>query len=211
LKKLTNIGFYLITDSTLSKNGVFSDVENAVKAGCKIVQYREKNKSKKDMIAEAEKLKQICNGRAIFLVNDSVDIACDVNADGVHIGQSDIPIETARGFLGKDKIIGLTVHNIKEAIEAVNLGADYIGLAPIFATDTKDDAGCPCGVEMISKVRKQVSLPIVAVGGINKNNMVDVLENGADSVVSISPVIGVDDVYGEVEGFIKIIQEYKSK
>ena len=209
--KLDDVDFYLVTDSRLSKNGIISDVEKALNAGCKIVQYREKNKSTKDMIEEAEQLKKMCDGRAVFLVDDKVDVALAVDADGLHIGQEDTPFETARRFLGKDKIIGLTVHNLEEAIEAEKLGVDYVGLAPIFETDTKEDASEPCGPEMIEKVRKEVSLPIVAVGGIDKDNVKNVIKAGADSAVSINAVLCSDDVYNEVSDFIRIIRRCKSR
>ena len=129
----------MVTDSTLSKNGIISDVENALRAGCNILQYREKHKSTKDMIIEAKHVKQICEGKATFLINDRIDVALAVDADGVHIGKEDMPFETVRLLLGKDKIIGLTVHNLEEAFEAEKLEVDYIGLAPIFKTDTKQD------------------------------------------------------------------------
>ena len=210
MNNLEDVDFYLVTDSDSSKNGIFSDVENALKAGCKIVQYREKNKSTKDMIEEARQLKEICEGKAILLVDDRVDVALAVGADGVHIGQEDIPYETARLLLGMNKIIGLTVHNLEEAIEAEKLGVDYIGLAPIFKTDTKEDAREPIGTKMIETVRKNVGLPIVAVGGINKHNVKDVIDSGADSVVSIYAVLNSDNVYNEVSEFVKIIKEAKN-
>ena len=118
MNNLENIDFYFITDSELSKNGIFSDVENALNTGCKIVQYREKNKSTKDMIEEGNKLRELCDGRAIFLINDRIDIALAVNADGVHIGQKDMSYNFSKKLLGKNKIIGLTVHNLAEALEA---------------------------------------------------------------------------------------------
>ena len=208
--KFDDANFYFVTDSELSKNNIFSDAENAIKAGCKIIQYREKNKSTKDMIEEARQLKEICEGKAILLVDDRVDVALAVGADGVHIGQEDIPYETARLLLGMNKIIGLTVHNLEEAIEAEKLGVDYIGLAPIFKTDTKEDAREPIGTKMIETVRKNVSLPIVAVGGINKHNVKDVIDSGADSVVSIYAVLNSDNVYNEVSEFVKIIKEAKN-
>ncbi len=208
--KFDDANFYFVTDSELSKNNIFSDAENAIKAGCKIIQYREKNKSTKDMIEEARQLKEICEGKAILLVDDRVDVALAVGADGVHIGQEDIPYETARLLLGMNKIIGLTVHNLDEAIEAEKLGVDYIGLAPIFKTDTKEDAREPIGTKMIETVRKNVSLPIVAVGGINKHNVKDVIDSGADSVVSIYAVLNSDNVYNEVSEFVKIIKEAKN-
>lgn len=211
LNKLDDVDFYMVTDSELSKDGIFSDVEDALRAGCKIVQYREKNKSTKDLIDEAKKLKKICDGKAVFLVDDRFDVALAVDADGLHIGQEDIHFETARMLLGKDKVIGLTVHNLDEAIEAEKLGVDYIGLAPIFKTGTKEDARDPIGTEMIEIVRKNVSLPIVAVGGITKENIKDVMEAGADSVVSIYAVLNSNDVYNEVSEFIRIIKGCKSK
>ena len=211
MNKLDDVDFYMVTDSELSNDGIFSDVENALRAGCKIVQYREKNKSTKDLIDEAKKLKKICEGKAVFLVDDRFDVALAVDADGIHIGQEDIHFETARMLLGKDKVIGLTVHNLDEAIEAEKLGVDYIGLAPIFKTGTKEDARDPIGTEMIKIVRKNVSLPIVAVGGVNKENIKDVMEAGADSVVSIHAVLNSNDVYTEVSEFIRIIKECKSK
>jgi thiamine-phosphate pyrophosphorylase len=209
--KLNENEYYLVTDSKLSKKGTLSDVENALKAGCKIIQYREKNKSTKDMIKEAKKIKKKCRGKAIFLVNDRVDVALAVDSDGIHIGQDDIPFGIARRILGNEKIIGLTVHNLEEAVKAEKIGVDYIGLSPIFETGTKKDAGTTCGIEMIKKVRKCVNLPIVAIGGINKENVKKVIKTGADSAVAISAVLCSDNVYKEVSDFIRIIKENKSK
>ena len=209
--KLSENEYYLVTDSKLSKKGTLSDVENALKAGCKIIQYREKNKSTKDMIKEAKKIKKKCGGKAIFLVNDRVDVALAVNSDGIHIGLDDIPFEIARRILGNEKIIGLTVHNLEEAVKAEKIGADYIGLSPIFETGTKKDAGTACGIEILKKVRKRVDIPIVAIGGINKENVKKVIKTGADSVVAISAVLCSNDVYKEVSDFIRIIKENKSK
>ena len=124
LKKLNKIDFYFVTDSSLSKKGILSDVKEAVEVGCKIVQYREKNKCTKEMVEESSLLKKICSGKAIFLINDRIDVAIATNADGIHIGQKDMPFEKAREILGTDKIIGLTVHNIEEAIDAEKKGAD---------------------------------------------------------------------------------------
>lgn len=211
MKKLNNLDYYLVTYSSISRKGTLSDVKEALDAGCTVVQYREKNKSTNEMIVEAKELKKICEGRAIFLIDDRVDVASIVDADGVHIGQEDISVCDARKTLGDDKIIGLTVHNEKEAIEAESLGVDYIGLAPIFKTDTKEDSGAPCGLDMVNKVRNIVSLPIVAVGGINKENVVDVIQAGADGVVAVSAVLDSDDVYGNVKDFIQIIKEVKNR
>jgi thiamine-phosphate pyrophosphorylase len=122
-----------------------------------------------------------------------------------------MPYYSAKKLLGKDKIIGLTVHNLEEALEAERLGVNYIGLAPIFKTGTKEDARDPIGPETIGFVREKVKIPIVAVGGIKRENIKDVIEAGADSIVSIYAILKVDNIYDEVSEFIKIIKESKSK
>jgi thiamine-phosphate pyrophosphorylase len=204
-----DVDFYFITDSQLSKKGIFSDVNDALKAGCKIIQYREKNIDFNRMVSEAKHLKKKCNGKAIFLINDRIDVALAVKADGIHIGKSDVSFKDARKSLGNNKIIGLSVDNVKEAIDAEFAGANYIGLGPIFKTFTKKDAGNPCGIKMLKNVRKNIKIPIVAIGGITKKNVAEVIRNGADAVASVSAVIGSDDVYREVNDFIKIIRECK--
>ncbi|KKG18167.1 thiamine-phosphate synthase [Methanosarcina sp. 2.H.T.1A.6] len=208
---LKEIDFYLVTDSGLSKKGTLSDVKEAVEAGCKIIQYREKNKSTKEMVNEASEIKRICGERAIFLVNDRIDVALAVDADGVHIGQDDMQIETARKLLGADKIIGLTVHNVEEAIEAEKSSADYLGLGSIFDTSTKKDAGKGIGPARIREVKNAIKIPVAAIGGINKENCKIVVENGADSLVAISAVVCSDDVKRETEYFIDIIQKMKNR
>jgi len=208
---LETIDFYLVTDSGLSKKGTLSDVESAVAAGCRIVQYREKARSTRDMVLEASQIKTLCGNEAIFLVNDRVDVALAVDADGVHIGQDDMPIHTARELLGPDKIIGLTVHNIEEALEAERSGADYVGLGPIFNTSTKEDAGEGIGPESIRAVKEALNIPIVAIGGINKQNSEIVIIGGADSLVAISAVVCSDDVTKETKEFIDLIGQIRSQ
>jgi len=209
LIKLSDIDYYFITDSELSKESIFADVQNVINAGCKIIQYREKKKDLELMIEEAKKIKNICKGKALFIVNDQIEVALAIDADGLHIGQDDISFENSRKLFGKNKIIGLTVHNVKEAIQAEKLGVDYIGLAPIFKTETKPDTHNPIGITEIKLVRKNVSLPIVAVGGINKENIRDVINSGADSIVSISAILCSDDIFKETKEFCKIIRECK--
>jgi thiamine-phosphate pyrophosphorylase len=204
-KLLGEIDLYLVTDSGLSKKGTLSDVRNAVEAGCRIVQYREKSRSTREMVEEASLIKGICRGKAIFLVNDRIDVALAVDADGVHIGQDDMPIAIARQLLGNDKIIGLTVHDIREALEAEMDGADYVGLSPIFETSTKKDAGEGIGPERIREVKDALGIPIVTIGGINKENCVSVVRGGADSLVAISAIVCSDDVKRETRDFIEII------
>lgn len=208
-KLLGEIDFYLVTDSGLSKKGTLSDVRNAVEAGCKIVQYREKDKSTKKMVEEALLIKEICRSKAIFLINDRIDVAMAVDADGVHIGQDDMPIQLARQLLGSDKIIGLTVHDLREALQAEREGADYVGLSPVFDTSTKKDAGKGIGPGRIREVKNYLKIPIVAIGGINRENCESVIRGGADSLVAISAIVCSADVRKETGEFIAIIRNTK--
>lgn len=213
-------GYYFITDSILSKNGNVSDVTAAVSAGVKIVQYRNKNGSTRAMFEEALKLKKICKdmacgeqGRTIFLINDRVDIALAVDADGVHIGQNDLPYETAREMLGKKKVIGVTVRNLAEAETAEKTGADYIGVSPIFSTNTKPDAGLPSGVELIKKIKVRLKrrIPMIAIGGINLLNAADVVNAGADGLCAISAVVAKNDVRAEIKKFQKLFYKFRTE
>ena len=122
-----------------------------------------------------------------------------------------MPFTTARKLLGPEKIIGLTVHNVDEAVEAEKLGADYIGLSPVFATGTKQDAGSPCGVSMVREVRERVQLPVVGIGGINRENLGEVIRAGADSAAAISAVVCAADVFLAVAELRGIIGENKRK
>lgn len=193
-------GYYFITDSSLSRAGNISDVKNALACGVKVVQYREKNAGTEEMYAEAAKLKSICRG-VTFLINDRVDIVLATDADGVHLGRQDMPYKIARKLLGKNKIIGLTVHSVREAEEAQRLGADYIGISPIFATGTKIDAGRPVGVRLIREIRKRVSISIIAIGGINLANAKEVIAAGADGICAISAVVTKPDIKKEIKRF----------
>jgi thiamine-phosphate pyrophosphorylase len=200
-------GFYFVTDSGLSRRGNISDVKNALAAGVKVVQYREKNLSTKDMLEVAMRLREICK-KAAFIINDRVDIALISRADGVHLGQGDLPYRLARKLLGKKRIIGLTVHNIREAEEAQKLGADYLGVSPIFNTRTKKDAGRAAGAALIKKIRKQIPLPIVAIGGINLSNAPQVIDAGADCLCAISAVVAKPDVKSEIEKYQKLWKKH---
>jgi len=193
-------GYYFITDAKTSRAGNLNDVKNAVRANVEVVQYREKYKNTHQMYEEAVKLRAICKDIK-FLINDRVDIALAVDADGVHLGNDDLPFSVARKLLGKNRIIGVTAHNLKEAQAAEKLGADYLGVSPIFLTTTKPDAGKPAGLELIRQIKKNVSLPIVAIGGINLSNAKDVVNAGADSLCAISAVVSAADVKAEIEKF----------
>jgi len=196
-------GYYFITDARLSRAGNISDVRCALAAGVKIVQYRAKDIGTREMLAEALELKRLCRG-AIFLVNDRVDVALAVDADGVHLGQEDLPCIEARRLLGPKKIIGITVSSLEEARIAVRQGADYLGVSPIFATQTKLDAGIPTGLALLREVSRAVSLPLVAIGGLTLQNTPEAINAGAQMVCAISAVVTKNDVRGEIEKFQRL-------
>ncbi len=199
---LSNLGLYFITDGKLTKKTILDDVKAAIKSGIKIIQYREKEKSTRLMYQETKEIKKLCDkNNVLFIINDRIDICQAVDADGIHLGNDDIPYEKARQIL-KNKIIGLTIHNVKEAIQAEKLGADYIGVSPIFETKTKDDAGPAAGLELIKDVKKAVNIPQVAIGGINMENIDKVIKAGATSAAVISAIITKDDVELECRKFI---------
>jgi thiamine-phosphate pyrophosphorylase len=205
-EKLNDIDLYFITDSRLTRRTVLEDVESAVSAGVKIIQYREKDLNTREMIDEAKKIGHLCRKKnALFIINDRVDIALAVDADGVHLGNEDMLYRDARGLLGDKKIIGLTVHDAGEAMESERIGADYIGISPIFKTITKPDAGAPSGIRLIKHIKKAVKIPFVAIGGINLENIKSVLEAGARSIAVISAIVTRDDVKKECKKFREVI------
>jgi thiamine-phosphate pyrophosphorylase len=193
-------GYYFITDEHLSVAGALHDVKSAVAANVKFIQYRNKEACSKTLYEEALALRAICK-KATLIINDRIDIAVAVNADGVHIGQDDVPFSVARELLGKKKIIGVTVHNLRHALIAQRQGADYLGVSPIFTTSTKINAGQSVGISLIEKIKEHISIPIVAIGGINLSNAKAVIRAGADSICAISAVVTKKDVEREIRKF----------
>jgi thiamine-phosphate pyrophosphorylase len=193
-------GYYFVTDTQLSRAGNVSDVKSAVAAGVKVVQYRRKEAAAAVLYDEAMALRKICRG-SLFLINDRVDIAMAVDADGVHLGQDDLPLLVARSLLGPYKVIGVTVHSVAEARRAKTLGADYLGVSPIYATQTKPDAGPPAGLELIRRIKAAVELPLVAIGGIHLGNASEVVRAGADALCAISAVVTSNDAGAEIRKF----------
>jgi len=196
-------GFYFITDSSLTKQGIVKDVADAIEGGATIVQYREKSKDTQSMVEEAIKVKEECKGKAILLIDDRIDVALAADADGVHLGQKDMAYQAARRLLG-EKIIGLSTHSLNEAKEAESIGADYIAVGPIFETNTKKDAGPPVGINLIKEVSENLSIPIVAIGGIKLDNAKDIIDAGATTFCAISATVG-NNVEESVKEFNKII------
>jgi thiamine-phosphate pyrophosphorylase len=203
-------GYYFITDSDLSRSGNVLDVMKAESCGVRIVQYRNKDANTKEMCEEAVRLREICS-KALFLINDRIDVALASDADGVHLGQSDMPYLAARRILGPDKIIGITVHNLSEALEAQRLGANYLGVSPIFPTATKPDAGKPAGIVLIEKIRALVDIPLIAIGGINLANAPEVIRVGADGLCAISAVVTNEDVGQEIRKFQKLFLTWRQE
>jgi thiamine-phosphate pyrophosphorylase len=194
-------GFYFITDSGLCTKTDVEAVEEAVEGGAFMVQYREKGLPRDQLVETAGRLRDICRGKAVFIVNDYVDVAREVDADGVHLGQDDAGVKEARVMLGPGKIIGVTVHDVVEAVVAQSLGADYVGVSPIFATATKADAGEPAGVGLIRDIKARLKIPVAAIGGINEDNIDSVVEAGADMACAVSATVTREDIRGAVKYF----------
>ncbi|MBI5204653.1 MAG: thiamine phosphate synthase [Nitrospirae bacterium] len=175
-----------------------------LRAGIKWIQYREKNKPRRDIYNEAALLRKLtAEFKASFIVNDHADIALAVNAEGVHLGQEDLPLKEARKILGKTKIIGISTHSIEQAIEAEAGGADYVGFGPVFHTKTKD-AGKPKGIQMLKEVKRHVNIPVIAIGGITSENLQSVLDSGADAVAVASAIL-MGNISDNISGFLKIL------
>ncbi|WP_297404951.1 thiamine phosphate synthase [uncultured Cetobacterium sp.] len=207
------IGIYGITDSKSGKNkDLITYCEELLKGGVKILQYREKNKNIKEKIEEAIKLRELTKKyNTLFIVNDHIDVALLSQADGIHIGQDDIPVSYARKLLGNKKIIGLSTHNKEQALKAIEDGVNYIGVGPIFNTETKVDVCAPVGFEYLNYVKNNTNIPFVAIGGIKENNILSVLENGATSIALVSELVGNKDTLNKTKNINNLIHNFLSK
>ncbi len=181
-------------------------VSQALSAGVRHVQYRNKHGSRREIYETSSRLIQkVRRASGLFIVNDHADIAAAVDADGVHLGQDDLPIETARKILGREKLIGISTHNREEALAAESAGADYIGFGPVFKTATKD-AGKVQGTEGLVMIRQTVKIPVVAIGGINSVNVRDVIMSGATSAAVISAILSAPDIKRAAEQMVALMQ-----
>lgn len=187
---------YLVTDTDMCPREKLIDVVGeAIRGGVTLIQLREKEISTREFYNEAVLLKELCKKNGVpLIINDRLDIALAVDADGIHVGQSDMPIEVIRRILSRDKIIGLSAGNVHDAEEAVKGGADYLGVGAVFRTATKKDAN-DVGIEMLEKVRAAVKIPIVGIGGINSNNIEKLYGTGIDGVAVVSCIMASDDPY----------------
>lgn len=200
---------YVITDSHLSLGrSNIEVVRQAIAGGARLIQLREKHMLTRDLVVMGLAIREITRqAGAILLVNDRVDVAQAIGADGVHLGQDDLPADLARNILGSGKIIGVSVETPDEARAAERAGADYVGTGPVFPTSTKADAGAPYGTQLIVRVKSATSLPVIAIGGINAGNVADVARAGADGAAVISAVVSQPDIAGAVRELIRRFRE----
>lgn len=184
-------------------------MQQALDAGVKFFQYRSKNGARKGIYEVAMTLSRIArDAKACFIVNDHADIAAAVDADGVHLGQEDLPVEFARKLLGNDKLIGISTHGLEQAVAAESAGADYIGFGPLFLSTTKD-AGQTQGIRKLSIIKQAVTLPVIAIGGIDLPNVQDVFRSGADGVAVISAILSAENVTAAAESMLRSISEVR--
>lgn len=201
-------GLYCITAQEYSNGKDNIEVVRAmIDAGVKIIQYREKDKKLREKYRECEKIREITRSEGVtFIVNDDIDIAQIVDADGVHVGQDDLPIEKVRQLLGENKLIGVSTHCPEQAQDAVRRGADYIGVGPLYKTYTKKDVCDPVGLEYLDYVAKNIKIPFVAIGGIKEKNLEEVLTHGAECVAMVTEIVGDNDIKSKIERILNKIK-----
>lgn len=199
---------YLCTDRGLmSTDTLEKAVEEAILGGVTMVQLREKDCSSKEFYETAIRIKKITDAYEVpLLINDRADIALAVDADGVHIGQSDLPVKIARKILGKDKIIGVSARNVAQALEAEQNGADYLGVGAMYATGTKKDAKVTSREELL-KIRQAVKIPIVVIGGINQKTLSNFKGIGINGLAVVSAVIAAKDIKAAAAEMVRKFKE----
>ena len=195
MKSKIDYSLYLCTDrSIMSDASIEECVEKSLKGGVSVVQIREKDCSGKEFLQIAKSVKEITKRYNVpLIINDRVDVAIAVGADGVHVGQDDLPCAIVRSMVGEDMIIGVSASSLTEALKAQQDGADYIGVGAMFATDTKTDAKVVT-MEELDRIRREVSIPIVVIGGINKTTLPDFIGKGIDGIAVVSAVVSQNDV-----------------
>jgi thiamine-phosphate pyrophosphorylase len=195
MKTKIDYSIYLVTDRDLMSTETLEEaVEQAIIGGCTLIQLREKNCSSLDFYSTAMKVKQITDKYNVpLIINDRLDIALAVDAAGVHVGQSDLPATVVRKIIGEDKIIGVSTGSLELALKAQKDGADYIGVGAMYATGTKKDAN-PTSMEELKKIRENVSIPIVVIGGINRDRIKDFEGIGIDGLAIVSAIIAKQNI-----------------
>lgn len=200
-------GIYGITgDNFANGKSNLECVQAMIDGGIKIIQYRDKTKSIKEKVKEAKEIRELCRKHGVvFIVNDHIDIALLVNADGVHIGQDDMSPADVRKLIGDNKIIGLSTHSEEQGMKAyLDSDVDYIGVGPIFPTTTKDTA--PVGLEYLEYAVKNLHLPFTAIGGIKEHNLHEIISRGAKNVCLVSDIVGAPDIAEKVRELQKLMK-----
>ena len=205
-------GLYVILDRQfLAGRDELEIATQIIEGGAKAIQLRDKQSKKREMLLVAQKLQKLCSQAGVlFVINDYLDLAMAVDADGLHIGQEDLPLLVVRRQLPIDKIVGCSVTTLSQATKAQNDGADYIAVGSVFPTTTIKQAAV-VGVGMLKEVKRTVSTPLVAIGGINQNNVGEIVAAGADAVAVISAVLGEKDVKAAVQTLVAKIDSVKEK
>lgn len=204
---------YVVTDEAISNGCSHAEIAlEAVRGGADVVQLRDKKATGKKLLEAAQAIREITldTGTA-FIVNDRLDIALLANADGVHLGQDDLPISAVRALCPPGFLIGISVSTVAEAQQAQEAGADYLGPGPVFPTTSKDDAGPLCGLDVLSGMRAAVRIPLVAIGGINLGNVQDVIHSGAEGVAVISAVLAQKDMAAACRELRALVQKAKGQ
>ena len=201
-------GLYGLTAEKFSLGRRNADVVRAMlDGGIRIIQYREKTKKMGLKYEECLQLRAMTReAGAAFIVNDDIDLALLTGADGVHVGQEDLPVEAVRALVGEDLAVGLSTHSPEQARAAVSFGADYIGVGPIFATRTKEDVCAPVGFEYLDFVVRNIELPFVAIGGIKEHNLKEVADHGARCMALVTEITAAEDIRGKIAALTGILR-----
>jgi len=208
-RRSIDLSLYLVTDDALARGrGLEWIVEEALRGGVTAVQLREKSAPTRELLRRAERLRALTSDAGVALIiNDRVDVALAVDADGAHVGQTDLPAERARGLLGGERLLGVTVADPRMAERARRDGADYLGSSAVFATSTKTDGGPPLGLAALSEIVAASGLPVVAIGGIHAANAGSVMEIGVAGIAVVSAVIGAEDPRAAARELADIVLE----
>ncbi len=198
---------HIITDTVLQSRYTHTELARlAIKGGADTVQFRQKSGELRDRLHQAESVLELCrSAKVIMIVNDRADIAAAIGADGLHLGQTDLPVPYARRLLGENKLIGGSATTIEQAIEMQRMGADYVGFGPIFPTGSKENADPPRGTEYLENVVSSLKIPVIAIGGITLERLPEVMSTGVHGVAVISAVCCADDPAVTVRTFIDVI------
>ncbi len=199
---------YLVTDRRLSHGRTTREVvQAAVRGGVTCVQLREKDCTTREFIREALAIRDFLKAAGVpLIINDRLDVALAVEADGVHLGQRDMPLEMARRIAGDGLCIGISAESLENAVAAERGGADYIGVSPIFDTPTKTDTAPALGLEGLRDIRAAVNIPLVAIGGLKRDNVAEVVKNGADGIAVVSAIVAAEDPAKAARELLEVIQ-----